>query len=43
MKNSKNEQRLRNLWDNFKCSYIKIIAAPEGERMSKKLKIYLKK
>ena len=30
-KNSKNEERLRNLWDNFKCSNIQIIGMPEGE------------
>ena len=27
----KNEERLRHLWDNFKCSYIQIIGMPEGE------------
>ena len=27
----KNEDRLRNLWDNFKCSNIRIIGVPEGE------------
>ena len=27
----KNEERLRNLWDNFKCSNIWIIGVPEGE------------
>ena len=27
----KNEERLRNLWDNFKHSYIWIIGVPEGE------------
>ena len=27
----KNEERLRNLWDNFKCSNIWIIVVPEGE------------
>ena len=27
----KYEERLRNLWDNFKCSNIWIIEAPEGE------------
>ena len=27
----KNEERLRNLWDNFKCSNIQIIRVPEGE------------
>ena len=28
----KNEGRLRNLWDNFKCSNIWIIRVPEGEK-----------
>ena len=27
----KNEERLRNLWDNFKCSNMQIIGVPEGE------------
>ena len=27
----KNEERLRNLWDNFKCSNVQIIGVPEGE------------
>ena len=27
----KNEESLRNLWDNFKCSNIWIIGVPEGE------------
>ena len=27
----KNEKRLRNLWDNFKHSNIRIIGVPEGE------------
>ena len=27
----KNEERLRNLWDNFKHSNIQIIGVPEGE------------
>ena len=27
----KNEERLRNLWDNFNCSNIWIIGVPEGE------------
>ena len=26
-----NEQKLRNLWDNFKCSNIQIIGVPEGK------------
>ena len=28
----KNEERLRNLQDNFKCSNIRIIGVPEGEQ-----------
>ena len=28
----KSEERLRNLWDNFKCSNIQIIGMPEGEK-----------
>ena len=28
----KNEERLRNLWDNFKCTNIQIIGVPEGEK-----------
>ena len=27
----KNEERLRNLWDNFQCSNVQIIGVPEGE------------
>ena len=27
----KNEDKLRNLWDNFKCSNIWIVGVPEGE------------
>ena len=27
----KNEDRLRNLWDNFKCSNIQIIGVPDEE------------
>ena len=27
----KNKERLRNLWDNFKCFIIRIIGVPEGE------------
>ena len=27
----KNEERLRNLQDNFKCSNIRIIGVPEGK------------
>ena len=28
----KNEEKLRNLWDNFKCSNIQIIGVPEEEQ-----------
>ena len=34
---------VRSLWDNFKYSNICIIGVPEGDRKSKKLRIYLKK
>ena len=27
-----NEERLRNLWDNFKCSNIQITGVPEAEQ-----------
>ena len=27
----KNEERLRNLWDKFKCSNVRIIGMPEEE------------
>ena len=27
----KKKKRVRNLWDNFKCSNIQIIGVPEGE------------
>ena len=30
-RNQKNEDRLGNLWDNFKCTNIRIIRVPEGE------------
>ena len=39
----KNEERLRNLQDNFKHSNIWIIGVPEGKRKNKKLKIHLNK
>ena len=38
----KKDERLRNLWDNFKCFNIQIIKMPEGEE-NKKSKTYLKK
>ena len=28
----KNEERRRNLWDNFKCSNIQITGVPKGEQ-----------
>ena len=39
----KNEERLRNLQDIFKCSNIWIIGVPEGEEEEQKLKTYLNK
>ena len=33
----KNEERLRNLWDNFKHSNIQIIGVPEGEEKEQKI------
>ena len=39
----KNEEGLRNFWDNFKHSKIRITGVPEEKRKSKKLKTYLKK
>ena len=34
----KNEERLRNLWDNFKHSNIWIIGEPEGEEEEQEIK-----
>ena len=34
----KNEERLRNLWDNFKRSNIQIIGVPEGEEKDQEIK-----
>ena len=39
----KNEERLQNLWDNFKCSNIWIIGLPEGEEEEQEMKTYLNK
>ena len=39
----KNEDSVSSLWANFKYSNICIIGVPEGDRKSKKLRIYLKK
>ena len=33
----KSEERLRNLWDNFKYSNIQIIGLPEGEEEQQKI------
>ena len=33
----KTEERIRNLWDNFKCSNIQIIRVPEGEEEKQKI------
>ena len=33
----KNEERLRNLWDNFKHSNLQIIGVPEGEEKDHRL------
>ena len=34
----KNAEKLRNLWDNFKCSNIWIIGVPEGETRARNWK-----
>ena len=34
----KNEERLKNLWDNFKCYNIQIIREPEGEEEEQEIK-----
>ena len=39
----KNEDKLRNLRDNFKCSNIQITGCQKEKKKSKKLKIYLNK
>ena len=39
----KNEERLRKLWDNFKCSNIRIIGYQNEKRKNNKLKTYLNK
>ena len=33
----KNEERLKNLWDNFKRSNIWIIGVPEGEEQQQEI------
>ena len=42
-KNSKNEERLRNLWDNFQRSNIRIIGMPEGEEEEQEIENLLEK
>ena len=38
-----NEERLRNLWDNFNCYNIRIIGMPEGEEEKQETENFLKK
>ena len=42
-KNLKNEEKLRNFWDNFKCSTIQIIGMPEGEEEEEEIENLLEK
>ena len=39
----KNEERLRNLQDNFKCSNIWIIGVPEGEEEEQEIENFFEK
>ena len=39
----KNEERLRNLWDNLKCSNIQVIGVPEGEEEEQEMENLLEK
>ena len=39
----KNEERLRSLWDNFKCSNIRIIDVPEGEEEEQEIEVLFEK
>ena len=39
----RNEDSLRELWDNIKCTNIHIIRVPEGEKREKGAKKYLKR
>ena len=39
----RNEDRLRDLWDNIKCNNIHIIGVPEGEEREMGLRKYLKR
>ena len=37
-RSQKNEDKLRNLWDNFKRSNIQITGVPEGEKQEQEVK-----
>ena len=39
----RNEDSLRDLWDNIKCNNICIIGVPEGEEREKDQRKYLKR
>ena len=39
----RNEDSLRDLWDNIKCNNINLIGVPEGEEREKDLRKYLKR
>ena len=39
----KNEERLRNIWDNFKHSNIQILGVPEGEEEEQEIENLLEK
>ena len=39
----KNEERLRNLQDIFKCSNVQIIGVPEGEEEEQEIEILFEK
>ena len=42
-KKKKKEKRLRNLWDNFKCSNIQIIGMPEGKEEEQEIENLVEK
>ena len=39
----KNENNMRDLWDNIKLCNIQVIGVPEGEDIKNSQKMYLKK
>ena len=39
----KKDERLRNLWDNFKCSNIQIIRVPEEEEKEQEIETLVEK